>query len=309
MNTPSSPAAPAAAPGRWLIPALSLATVLVLALGLSVSQGEAQIWWQVVALGVIEGVTEFLPISSTAHLLIAGDLLGFEHSMGGTFEIFIQLGAVLAVVVYYARDLLSQLRAIPRDRNVQQLWLGVLVAMLPALTLGLLLRTWIKQVLFESPALIASTLIIGGAALIIVERLLKRAPATHALEQVRPRQALAVGFAQVLALVPGVSRSASSIVGGMLSGMDRRTATAFSFYLSIPTLGGATLVDLLQSLDLLAPGDLGYLLVGTLVAFVVAWLSIGWLLRYVASHTFTAFGVYRIAAGLALLALIAAGRL
>jgi undecaprenyl-diphosphatase len=265
-------------------------------------------WRSVVILGIVEGLTEFLPISSTAHLLIASDLLGFD-GMQGTFEIFIQLGAVLAVVGYYARDLLGQLRDFPHERQVQRFWLGVLIAFLPAAVVGLLARDYIKAVLFESPTTIAWALIIGGLVFIVVERLPRREATTTDLQRVTLPQALITGFAQVLALVPGVSRSGSSILGGMLAGMDRQTATRFAFYLSIPTLGGATILDLLLSLDTLRPGDIGQLVVGMLVAMVVAWFSIGWLLRYVATNNFIPFGIYRIAIGLLILLLVAAGTL
>jgi undecaprenyl-diphosphatase len=280
-------------------------TVLVLALGLIFSNGAIHTWWQVITLGVVEGLTEFLPISSTAHLLITADLLHFENNIGGTFEIFIQLGAILAVIGYYARDLLQQARALPSSRTVQRFWFGIVLAFIPAAVIGLLLRKWIKAVLFASPTVIAWSLIIGGIVLIAVERWPRR-PTTHEVEQITPLQALGIGIAQVFALIPGVSRSGASIVGGMWSGLDRRAATAFSFYLAIPTLGAATIVDLLGSLHQLGGGDVARLAVGTVVSFVVAWLSIGWLLRYVANHSFVAFGVYRIVAGIIILLLVAA---
>lgn len=263
--------------------------------------------WQAAVLGVVEGLTEFLPISSTGHLLIASRLLGFENSIGGTFEIFIQLGAVLAVVGYFARDLLAQARAVTSDANTRRFWIGIVVAFLPAAIIGLLLRDWIKQVLFESPTVIAGSLIIGGIVFLVIERLPARQVSVRDVQQISPGQALGIGLAQVLALVPGVSRSGASIVGGMFAGLDRRTATAFSFYLAIPTLGGATVVDLLGSLGELGPGDVGRLLVGTVVAMIVAWFSIGWLLRYVANHSFVAFGIYRILAGALILVLVAMG--
>jgi undecaprenyl-diphosphatase len=286
---------------------LLFGTMAVLAGGLFLSQGEAHIWWQVVTLGVIEGITEFLPISSTAHLLIAADLLGFQQSMGGTFEIFIQLGAIIAVVLYYARDLLGQAQQFPKSKTVQHFWLAILVAFFPAAALGLLFRGFIKQVLFDSPGLIAATLILGGLALIVIERFWKRPARTHDVEKTTSLQALGIGIAQILALVPGVSRSASSIMGGLFMGLDRKAATAFSFYLSIPTLGAATIVDLLGGLSERTASDFGYLLVGTVVSFVVAWFSIGWLLRYVSRHSFVGFGVYRIIAGLAMIVFIAVG--
>lgn len=250
-------------------------------------------------LGVVEGVTEFLPVSSTGHLIVAADLLRVRDA-NGVFEIAIQFGAVLAVLWHYRRDLLGQARSLSSDRGARRLWLGVAVAFLPAALLGLALSDWITAHLFN-PTSVAAALIVGGVALLLIER---RAPAprTHALENVTLRQALGVGAAQCLALVPGMSRSASSIIGGLLSGLDRPTATAFSFYLSIPTLGAATGYALLKSGRDLAGADLAGLAVGTLVAFLTALLAIGWLLRYIARHDFRGFAVYRIVAGLLILA-------
>jgi undecaprenyl-diphosphatase len=258
-------------------------------------------------LGVVEGITEFLPISSTGHLLVASNLLRFGGSAGGTFEIFIQFGAVIALLAFYAGDLLGQAAAIPRDGRVRRFWLCVLLAFLPAALAGVLLRGWIKAVLFVSPGLIATSLIVGGLVMILVERLPSRTVTTAEAEAVTVRQALLIGLAQVLALVPGVSRSGASIVGGMLAGLDRAAATRFSFYLAIPTLGSATLLELATSLDRLEPGSGWLLLVGTAVSTVVAFVSIGWLLRYVQGNSFVPFGVYRVAAGLVVIGLIQVG--
>jgi undecaprenyl-diphosphatase len=287
---------------RYVVPILiGCAALLLLALAF------VPTWGSVVVLGVIEGLTEFLPISSTAHLLIAADLLGFQNSIGGTFEIFIQFGAILAVAGYYGRDLIAQARSLPTSAATRHFWLAIALAFLPAAVVGLLLRKWIKMVLFGSPSVIAWALIVGGVVLIVSERLLKRADTTHDVEQVSFGQALGIGVAQVLALIPGVSRSGASIVGARLGGLDRRSATAFSFYLAIPTLGAATLVDLLGSIGQVSASDVGRLLLGTVVAMVVAWISIGWLLRYVAGHSFVVFGIYRLAAGALILVLVAAG--
>ena len=296
-------------PRTFPIAPLVLAVIaLALVLGNLFSGGAARTWWNVITLGVIEGITEFLPISSTAHLLLASKLLGFQNNIGGTFEIFIQLGAVLAVVGYYARDLLAQARAIPTSAATRRFWLSLLVAFLPAAVIGLLLRHWIKAVLFESPTTIAFALILGGIVLTLIERVPLRVRTTE-VEGTSVGQALGIGVAQVLSLVPGTSRSASSIIGGMLGGLSRPAATAFSFYLAIPTLGAATIVDLLGSLDQITTADIPRLIVGTVVAMVTAWLSIGWLLRYVAQHSWVAFGVYRIAAGTMILLLVVLGTL
>ncbi len=256
--------------------------------------------WRVVVLGIVEGITEFLPVSSTGHLIVVSDLINFEGSLGGTFEIFIQLGAILAVVWFYRRELLSQVVSVTRDSRVQRFWLNIIIAGIPAALLGFPLHDLIKRVLF-SPLVVALALALGGLVLLLVERR-EYSGETADLYDMTPRQALGVGLAQVLALVPGVSRSGASIVGGMLGGLDRPTATAFSFYLAIPTLGGATIIDLLTSLDEIGRGDVLNLALGTVISFVVALLAIGWLLRYVASNDFRAFGVYRIIAGAAVLA-------
>jgi len=249
-------------------------------------------------LGLVEGITEFLPVSSTGHLIVAADLLNFRDA-GGTFEIVIQLGAVLAVIVYYARDLWGQARALPTCADTRRLWLGIAVAFLPAAALGYLFSDEITRSLF-SPLTVAISLILGGAVLWWIEG--RTFPAsTTALTQVSPRQALLVGCAQCLALVPGVSRSASSIIGGLLTGLDRPTATAFSFYLSIPTLGLATLYALIKGQEALNGMQLGPLLLGLGVSFVTALIVIGWLLRYVSRHNFRGFAVYRMLAGLVIL--------
>jgi undecaprenyl-diphosphatase len=292
-----------------------VAALLVLGLALSIAAGGD--WWQVLLLGVVQGLTEFLPISSTGHLLIASKLLGFQNSIGGTFEIFIQLGTVFSVLAFYATDLLREARALAgradaaEVRAARRLWLALLLAFLPAALVGVTFRKQIKAVLFDSPATIAYALIAGGVVFLLVELLPRARVRTAALTDVSLKQAAGVGLAQVLALVPGVSRSGSSIVGGLLGGLDRRTATAFSFYLAIPTLGLATLVDLLGALrdGLVGPGDAGRLLLGAVVAMIVGWLSIGWLLRFVSRNSFVAFGLYRIAAGALILALVAAGLL
>lgn len=261
-------------------------------------------WWKIIILGAVEGFTEFLPISSTGHLLIVAKWLHFQQDAGGTFEIFIQLGAMLAVIGYYARDLITQARAVTHDVGIRRFWLNIVLAFLPAAILGLLLHSWIKRVLFASPTVIAWAFIIGGLVLLAVEWLPKRLVTTKDTLQITQRQAIFTGLAQVLALVPGVSRSGATIVGGMLSGVDRAAATRFSFYLAIPTLLAATGYDLLKSLDQLTSNDIGGLALGMIVAMITAWISIGWLLRYVANHTFIPFGIYRIIAGVLILLLL-----
>jgi undecaprenyl-diphosphatase len=264
---------------------------------------------KVIILGIVEGLTEFLPISSTGHLIVAAALLDFGARMNGTFEIFIQIGAVVAVIVYYRSELLKQVATVPKDKGVQRFWLGIVIAFIPAAVLGFLFRDTIKNVLFN-PTVVAISLIVGGIIFLIVERMgIGDKATTHEITSISPRQALIVGVSQIVALVPGVSRSGATIVGGMLSGLDRSTAAQFSFYLAIPTLGIATLYDLIKSLSSLQSGDMVFLIVGAVVSGIVAWFSIGWLLRYISRNSFTAFGYYRILAGVVILVLIAAARL
>ncbi len=262
---------------------------------------------KIVILGFIEGITEFLPISSTGHLIVATAILqpDFSPALTNTFEIFIQLGAVIAVVLHYWRDLWMRLMRAPTEPAARRFWIGLLIAVIPAGIIGILLRDFIKTVLF-SPVVVAIALIVGGVILILIERRFGQQLQPSVDEDfftLSYRQAALIGVAQMAAFIPGVSRSAASIIGGMLVGLRRQDATRFSFYLAIPTLGGATVIDLLLSLDEIQPNDLLYLAVGTITAAVIAWLAIGWLLRYVARSTFTAFGYYRIAAGLIILAL------
>lgn len=307
-------AANAAGSPRLPLPLIVFAGVaLVVSLALAIP-GDSE-WWKVIILGIVQGITEWLPISSTGHLLIVSDLLAYTGSIGGTFEIFIQLGTVLSVVAFYLTDLLSQARALlgqstaAANQAARRLWLAVAVAFLPAAIIGLLVRDFIKTVLFESPQVIASALIFGGIVFLVLERLPRRTAPTAALDQISWRQALGVGIAQTFALIPGMSRSGSTIVGGLLAGLDRTIATKFSFYLSIPILGLATLVDLLGSLDQIQPSDWGRLMLGAVVSMIVGYLTIGWLLRYIATNSFVPFGIYRIVVGLLIFALVAVGAL
>lgn len=307
QRTSVAPATPPVPLPLALIAAALLLTGLVVAV-----PGDPE-WWKVILLGVVQGVTEWLPISSTGHLLIVSNLLRYSGSIGGTFEIFIQLGTVLSVVAFYARDLLGQAQALlgrgtpEATRDARRLWLAVIVAFVPAALVGLLARDFIKRVLFESPAVIAGALIVGGIVFLVIERMPQRAAATAELGRITPLQALGVGIAQIFALIPGMSRSGSTIVGGLLAGLDRRIATAFSFYLAIPILGLATLVDLVGSLDQIQPADWGRLFLGAVVAMIVGYVTIGWLLRFIARNSFVPFGIYRIVVGLLILALAAMG--
>ena len=260
-------------------------------------------------LALIEGLTEFLPVSSTGHLIVGAELLDFQIK-GAVFEIFIQFGAVVAVLVYYRSTLGAQLGDIRGSAATRRLWLCIALASFPAALLGWLFSAQIQSLLF-SPAVVAISLIGGGVAFLIVEQLPQfRVPPRHnhaSRPAVTARQALVIGLAQALALVPGVSRSGASIVGGMLAGLDRRSATEFSFFLAIPLLGGATVYKLWHSFAQLEADDLALLLLGTVVAGGVARLSIGWLLDFVARNSFVAFGCYRIVIGCLILLGVSSG--
>lgn len=272
-------------------------------------------WFYAILLGIIEGVTEFLPISSTGHLLVSSAIFDFPTAALGTpdpiafrnaFSIFIQLGAVIAVIAYYGRDLLGQAVRIRTDRGAQRLWLAVVIAFIPAAVIGFLFRDEIQAALFK-PIVVGLALIVGGIVFLLVERKPRNATISS-VEDTTLGHAINIGLFQVTALIPGVSRSGASIVGGLLTGMSRKAATAFSFYLAIPTLGLATIYDLLQALGdgIVRSADLPMFAVGAAVSFVVAWLSIAWLLRFVSSNTFRPFGYYRIIAG-AVIVLLALG--
>lgn len=248
-------------------------------------------------LGIVEGVTEFLPISSTGHLIVTADLLRFESA--AAFEIIIQLGAVIAVIWFYHRQLLEQARLLPNDRSVQRFWFSIILAFIPAAVIGLLLGDYIERVLF-SPQVVAVSLIVGGVVLWIVESI-PRQPVTNEASEISPRQALIVGLAQLAALIPGVSRSGATIVGGMLSGLNRPAATGFSFYLAIPTLGAATLYSLAKDFGSISGSGLIDITIGMVVSFITSLLAMGWLLRYIAKHDFKGFAVYRVIAGVAIL--------
>ncbi|GHF57964.1 undecaprenyl-diphosphatase [Deinococcus metalli] len=267
--------------------------------------------FQAVILGVVEGLTEFLPVSSTGHLIVAESLIGYRDT-GEVLTVVIQLGAILAVILYYWRQLIGQLTRLLRgSRPARHFWLNLIVASLPAALLGLLFEKAIKAALF-SPLTVAISAILGGAVLWWVDT--RRREATVELtepdlDSVTTRQAALIGVAQAVAIIPGVSRSGASIVGGLLTGLNRVTATAFSFFLGIPILGGAGLYSLYKARHALGsiPGGSSTLVIGTVVAFVTALVSVTWLLRYVSTHDFRGFAVYRVVMGAVILALLAAG--
>ncbi|WP_019008232.1 undecaprenyl-diphosphate phosphatase [Deinococcus aquatilis] len=263
-------------------------------------------WFYALIYGIVEGITEFLPISSTGHLILAGNLMGvpWPKDVKDTFEVVIQGGAILAVLAYYWRDFVQQGRDIGRDQPTQQLWLGIIVACIPAVILGLAFGDVIKANLFR-PSVVAWALIVGGVIMWVIESR-KVQPVVHDIKNIGVGKALMIGVLQTLALLwPGFSRSASSILGGMVLGLDRQTATKFSFYLGVPTLGGAALLDFIKSRDILAQIGLVNVALGAVTSFVVAYLAIGWLLRFVSTNNFKGFAVYRVIVGIIILILIA----
>lgn len=255
-------------------------------------------------MGVVEGLTEFLPISSTGHLILAGALLGFDDDKAKVFDIAIQTGAIFAVILVYWQKIRDTVLALPTDRQAQRFALNVLIAFVPAVILGLLFGKAIKAHLF-TPVVVASTFIIGGFIILWAERRQQRNPTLariHEVEQMTPLDALKVGLAQCLAMVPGTSRSGATIIGGMLLGLSRKAATDFSFYLAIPTLMGAGVYSLYKERALLSLADVPLFAVGLVVSFLSAWLCIRWLLRYIATHSFAGFAYYRIVFGVVVLA-------
>ncbi len=247
-----------------------------------------------VILGIVEGLSEFLPISSTGHLIIAGDLLGFTGERAKTFEIFIQLGAVLGVVWFYRRKLLGIVAGLNQP-SMQRFALNILIAFMPAAVAGLLFHKTIKEHLFN-PVSVAAALIIGGIVILLIERV-PRQPHVTSLEDLRPMDAFKVGIAQMLALFPGVSRSGATIMGGLLTGLSRTTATEFSFFLAMPTMFAATLYELYKSRELLQAEDSLIFAVGFVSAFLTALLVVKLFLAYVGRHDFTVFAYYRIVFG------------
>jgi len=254
-------------------------------------------------MGVVEGLTEFLPISSTGHLILAGALLGFDDEKAKVFDIAIQTGAIFAVILVYWQKIRDTIVALPTEKQAQQFALNVLIAFIPAVVLGLLFGKVIKAHLF-TPAVVATTFILGGFIILWAERRQAaggNAVRIHSVDEMTPLDALKVGLVQCLAMVPGTSRSGATIIGGMLLGLSRKAATDFSFYLAIPTLIGAGVYSLYKERALLAVGDFPLFGVGLVMSFISAWLCIRWLLRYIATHSFVGFAYYRIAFGLVVL--------
>jgi undecaprenyl-diphosphatase len=244
-------------------------------------------------LGVVEGLTEFLPVSSTGHLILAASLLDFHDDRGKLFEIVIQSGAILAVVWEFRAKIGTVLSGATSDPLARRLLLNVAIAFVPLAALGMVFGAALKHSLFNAPT-VAAAFIVGGLIILWAER------RTHTV-RIHSLDALKVGIAQAFALIPGTSRSGATIIGGMLFGLSRQVATEFTFYLAIPTLGIASLYSLYKERELLALDDLGIWVVGMVAAFVSAFACVRWLIRYVATHTFVPFAWYRIAFGVLVL--------
>ncbi|MFM0729314.1 undecaprenyl-diphosphate phosphatase [Paraburkholderia sediminicola] len=255
-------------------------------------------------LGVVEGLTEFLPVSSTGHLIVVGSLLNFTDEHAKTFDVVIQLGAILAVCWEFRRRIGSVVVGLPSRPDARRFTLNVIIATIPAVVLGLLFEKAIKAALF-SPVPVAFALVAGGVVILWAEARQRArgdvAARVQNVDDLGPLDALKVGLAQCFALIPGMSRSGSTIIGGMLFGLERRVATEFSFFLAIPIIFGATAYELYKDWHLLSADALGSFALGFVAAFISAFACVRWLLRYIAAHDFTVFAWYRIGFGLLIL--------
>jgi undecaprenyl-diphosphatase len=251
--------------------------------------------WQVIVLGLIEGLTEFIPVSSTGHLLLVGHFLGFQ-SPGKTFEVLIQLGAILAITSVYAKKLVQLALSLRRDAVARRFLIAISIAFLPAAVIGAGAHRYIKTYLFASPLLVCSTLVIGGIILLTVDRMRLEARYHNVMEFSLPL-AFCIGLAQCLAMIPGVSRSGATIVGALLLGADKRSATEFSFFLAMPTMLGAFVFDLYKNFNDLTAQDLQNIALGFIVSFLAGVLVVRTLLDFVGRHGFAPFAWWRIIVG------------
>jgi len=258
-----------------------------------------------VLLGILEGLTEFIPVSSTGHLLLAGHFLGFD-SAGNTFEVVIQIGAVMALVVLYFSRLWGAVATAGTDPASRRFIWSIVIAAVPAVLLGVLMHDLIKTVLFETPMLIAVMLVLGGVILLLVDRM--KLVETHSDPMRLPlKTALGIGIFQCLSLIPGTSRSGSTIVGALLLGVSKRAAAEFSFFLSIPMMFGVFGYDLLKNRDVLDFSALSEIALGLIAAFITALLVVRWVLNYVSTHGYALFGWWRIVVGLIAIAALSLG--
>jgi len=255
-------------------------------------------FFDAILLGIVEGFTEFLPISSTGHLIVVGDLIGF-HNDGRVFEIAIQLGAILAVVVEYRRKFIAVASGMFNDPQAQNFIRNLIIAFLPAAIMGVLFISLIKTYLFN-PLTVATMLILGGLVILWAERREHQIRVKN-VDDMTWKDALKVGLFQVVSMVPGTSRSGSTIIGGLFIGLDRKVAAEFSFFLAVPTMFAATFYDVFKHRDLLHASDVPMFAAGFITAFFSAWLAVRTLVRFVANHTYEIFAWYRIVFGLIIL--------
>ena len=251
--------------------------------------------WSAFLLGIIEGVTEFLPVSSTGHLIIGAELLGFIHPSSKVFEIFIQLGAILAVVVEYRKKIVDTFIGVQTDKTAQVFTKNLIIAFIPAAILGFFFHSLIKLYLFN-PIVVGIALVVGGILMIFIEKKLPNRPIVD-VDKISNKQALIIGIAQCFSLIPGVSRAASTIMGGLIGGLDRKTATEFSFFLAIPIIFAASVFDLSSNIDILSKSDIPVFVIGFITAFFSSYLIIKIFIWFVAHNTFVVFGWYRIIVG------------
>jgi undecaprenyl-diphosphatase len=252
-------------------------------------------------MGIVEGLTEFLPVSSTGHLILTGALIGFDDEKAKVFDIAIQTGAILAIILLYWQRIRDTLVQLPTQQRAQRFAINVLIAFIPAVVLGLLFGKVIKEHLFNAWT-VATTFILGGFIILWAERRQRVAVRIDSVDAMTWKDSLMVGLAQCLALVPGTSRSGATIIGGMFLGLSRKAATEFSFYLAIPTLIGAGVYSVYKERASLSAADMPLFAVGFIFSFIFAWLCVRWLIRYISTHSFTPFAWYRIAFGIVVLA-------
>jgi undecaprenyl-diphosphatase len=252
-------------------------------------------------MGIVEGLTEFLPISSTGHLILTGALLGFDDEKSKVFDIAIQSGAILAVIILYWAKIRATIVQLPTSKHAQRFAANVFIGFLPAGIIGFTVYKAIKAYLFNPPV-VAGAFIVGGIIILWVEKMAKPVARIHDIDEMSGLDALKVGLVQCLGMIPGTSRSGATIIGGMLLGLSRKVAAEFSFFLAIPTLVGATVYSLYKERALLSMADLPLFGVGFVVSFIAAWLCIRWLLKFIATHDFVGFAYYRIGFGIMVLA-------
>lgn len=257
---------------------------------------------QAIFLGIIEGLTEFIPVSSTGHLILLVDIIGFKTPPGKTFEIVIQLGAILAICWLYRKRIFQVITGLPSKRNEQIFAINICLAFLPAAMLGVLFHSFIKNVLFH-PIIVAIALIVGGIIILIIEKRIHKT-SYHSIDKIKPKTALFIGFAQSLAMIPGISRSGATIMGSILLGVDRKVATEFSFFLAIPTMFGATAYDIYKNYSDLSLDNFWLISAGFISAFIAAMLVVKTLISFISNHGFVPFAWYRIIVGGTMLVLL-----